>query len=175
MNFKTYRIGLVASRAGFTDGQLATVKQRLKEVARFLGEDGVVELHVPFGGHRKSGEPDVAMEVANLGIVHGVKLHYIGVGRADGVHRIICAKLEALCDEVWCCPAQAQAGRSVATVHQVWLMGSSGAKSRLYKRIQPWADMPAASHKEAKGPTSIFEAMKSNQRKGTKRWSNSKN
>lgn len=144
MNFPNYRVGLVVSRAGLTDAQLAQVKKRLADIVPFITDGGKIELYVP-GYDISQPEGSIPPEVANLQYREKVRVCFIGihsdqVGAAGAIRYFLQEKYS--CDEIWCCPALSQTGRSQARVAQVYTTGQAGPKARLYKMIPPWVDMP---------------------------------
>lgn len=154
MNFPNYRVGLVVSRAGLTDAQLAQVKKRLADIAPFITQGGKIELYVP-GYDITQPEGSIPPEVANLQYRDKVRVCFIGihsdlVGAAGAIRFYLQEKHS--CDEIWCCPALSQTGRSQARVAQVYTLGQSGTKARLYKMIPPWVDMPTAPRAPKRKP-----------------------
>lgn len=162
--FKNYKIGIVVSRVGLTDTQLAVVRHKLSEVARYVENGGHIELYVP-GWNIDNPEGSLTPEVANLQYKDKVRVCFIGLRSHErGAAAAIVRELERLrrCDEIWCCPALSHTGRSQARVAQVYELGRAGPVGRLYKRIGPWVEMPDTSRPKKKA--------KEHQRKEQKEW-----
>lgn len=170
--FKDYRIGLVVSRVGLTEGQLANVRQRLSEIASFIEDGGHIELYVP-GWDVEDPEGSIPPEVANLQYKDKVRVCFLGLrAHEGGAAQAIRVQLEltSRCDEIWCCPALSHTGRSQARVAQVYELGRAGHRGRLYQRIGPWVEMPQAPVKKIKkaAPKGKAKHQQRNQRK--KEW-----
>lgn len=145
MKFWDYRVGLVVSHAGLTDGQLAVIRKMLADIAKHIEDGGKIDLYIP-GWDLQDPEKTIPAEVLNLRYRDKVRVRFVGYEAHDGGAALsICAAFECDCDEIWCAPAMTHMGRSIARVNQVWTLGQASDRARLYKRIQPWASMPEAT------------------------------
>lgn len=149
MNFKEYKVGLVAGAVGINDAQTAEIKSRVAFYAKALGPEGKVVLHL-LGFSDDVKNPGLPTSVTNLAYVAGVRIEILPAGKGGRLWgRAFHTLLD--CDEVWCCPDKHISQVARTRVARVYQAGSRDSQnSRKFKIIPPWVEMPQAASQKVK-------------------------
>lgn len=123
MSIDVYRIGLVMNAWGLNRPQLANLQDRLKFIARGLGREYRIHLHVATlrGKPPEDSWPD---DLKALG--HSTRIELVPVYS----ERVAAAWLKELktCDEVWCCPSARETKKGRGRVARVYALAQQDAQ-----------------------------------------------